>query len=265
LDRAGIDVSLVVPFFNPGPVVRDTVERAAKALEAAGISFEVIAVSDGSTDGSPAALTGLLPEVLEVVELPENRGKGCAVRTGFARARGALIGFLDADGDIPPEQLTGIVRVAAGGGADIVYGSKRHRGSDVEVPFARRSFTRMYSAFIRVMFHLPVLDTQTGVKILRAEVVDAVLPVMVEDRFAFDLELFVLAHDLGHESFVAVPVRVEKAYRSTVSLKAGANLVLDSCRIYWRLRGRRAGRRARATGVSTPAREVPRPRAGGRS
>jgi len=244
LGRAGIDVSLVVPFFNPGPIVRDTVERAAKALEAAGVSYEVIAVSDGSTDGSPAELAGLLPEVLKVVELPENRGKGWAVRTGFALARGALIGFLDADGDIPPEQLTGIVRVAAGGGADIVYGSKRHKGSEVEVPFARRSFTRLYSALIRRMFHLPVLDTQTGVKVMRAEVVRAVLPVMAEDRFAFDLELFVLAHDLGYGSFVAVPVRVEKAYRSTVSLKAGANLAFDSCRIYWRLRvrGRQASR-----------------------
>lgn len=249
-----VDVSLVVPFFNPGPVIRRTVERSADALEATGLSYELIAVSDGSTDDSATSLSGLLPGILRVIHLDVNRGKGFAVRTGMANARGRFVGFIDADGDIPPELLTGLVGVATDGGADIVYGSKREPGSVVDTPLLRRVFSRCYGALVRLLFRLPVLDTQTGIKMVRADVAAAVVPEMTEDRFAFDLELFVRAHDLGHRRFVAVPVRIDKAYRTTISFRAAGTILLDSMRIYSRLRlfvrdgalqGRIAGRVSR--------------------
>jgi len=198
-----------------------------------------VAVSDGATDDSTASLAGLLPGVLETVVLERNRGKGHAVRVGMQRARGRLVGFIDADGDIPPEILPDFVAAAHETGADILFGSKRHPGAQVALPWVRRLSSSAYRMLVRVLFHLSVPDTQTGVKLLRAEVASAVLPSMIEERFAFDLELFVLAQRLGYRSFVEVPVRVDKQYTSTVSVRAARTILWDTLKIYWRFRVQR--------------------------
>jgi glycosyltransferase involved in cell wall biosynthesis len=237
---------MVVPFFNPGPVVRTTIERAASALAASGVSAEIIAVCDGATDGSERTLEGLLPGVLQTVVLDANYGKGHAVREGMARARGALVGFIDADGDIPPEVLPGFVDRARETGADILFGSKRQRESRAEVPWVRRVSSSGYRLLVRLLFRLAVPDTQTGVKLLRAEVVSRVLPQMVEERFAFDLELFVLAQRAGYTSFVEVPVRVDKQYASTVSAREAGTIVADTLNLFWRFRVR--ARRVKSSG-----------------
>ncbi len=237
-----------MPFFNPGPVVKTTVERVAAALEGEGISAEIIAVCDGATDGSERTLEGLLPGVLTTVVLDANYGKGHAVREGMARARGELVGFIDADGDIPPEVLPGFVEKARASGAAILFGSKRHRASKTEVPLLRRVSSSGYRLLVRLLFNLSVPDTQTGVKLLRAEVVDAVLPKMVEERFAFDLELFVLAQRAGYRDFVEVPVRVDKRYASTVSARGASTILTDTLNLFWRFRVRRSWLRRSARG-----------------
>jgi glycosyltransferase involved in cell wall biosynthesis len=240
-----VDLSLVVPFYNPGPVVRQTVERAASALDACGIAFEIIGVSDGSTDGSAASLDGLLPGVVHTVALDTNHGKGYAVRAGMERARGRFVGFIDADGDIPPEILKEFVAVAMTQSPDIVFGSKRHPDSEVNASVVRRLSSLGYRWLVSVLFDLSVPDTQTGIKLLRAEVVAAALSQMTENRFAFDLELFLLARSLGFDAWVDLPVRVDKGSSSTVSLRAAGSIVVDTMNIYWKLIVSPASRRSR--------------------
>jgi glycosyltransferase involved in cell wall biosynthesis len=236
-DERVLDVSLVVPFYNPGPSLRPTIERASATLRASGASFEVIAVSDGSTDGSEASLVGVLPGVLTTVVLDSNRGKGFAVRLGMQRGTGRFVGFLDGDGDIAPEVLSGFVEALEGDPA-ILFGSKRHPDSVVTVPLARRASSFAYRGLVRLLFHLSVPDTQTGVKLLRADVAAAVLPYMVEERFAFDLELFVIARALGFEPFRELPVRIEKHYSGSISLRSAGSIVWDTLKIHSRFRSR---------------------------
>ena len=114
-----------MPFYNPGDALAPTVRRAHESLTEAGVGFEIIAVSDGSTDGSEKTLEGMPPEV-KVVILPANRGKGGALHAGFARASGSWLGFVDSDGDIDPAHLVDYVRVARRGGYDIVFANKKH-------------------------------------------------------------------------------------------------------------------------------------------
>jgi len=239
-DTAGcddaVDLSLIIPFYNPGLAVRSTVQRAAEALEDRGLSFEIIAVSDGSTDESVEALHDVLSGMIRTVVLPVNRGKGFAVRTGFAMARGDWVAFIDADGDIPPEILVPMMERAMATNADIVFGSKRHPESEVSVPVVRRIYSWGYRRLVRRLFHLSVADTQTGVKVLRSEVVAAVLPLVAQERYALDLELFVLADRLGFRTFIEAPVRVEKQYRSTVSLRSVRSILWDTLKIYRRFR-----------------------------
>lgn len=252
-------VSLVIPFYNPGAALRDTVVRSARTLEACGLPFEIVAVSDGSTDGSPATLEGLLPGVLQTVCLPENQGKGEAVRVGFGLATGEYVGFIDADGDIPPELLTHFVEALRGGEVDIAVGSKLHPGSETSSPALRRAFSSGYQLLTKILFDLPVHDTQTGVKFLRRGVLDAVLPETVERRFAFDIELLVLARQLGFDRVVELPVRIGQRSGSTVSLRTVRHILSDTLAVWWRLRVAHAYQSQPATDRSSTVRPAGSP------
>ena len=86
----------------------------------------------------------------------------------------------------------------------------------------RRLYSWGFQQLVRLMFDLDVRDTQTGIKVLRREVLEAVLPLMVEQRFAFDLELLVVARRLGFDRFAELPVRIERRFGSTISVRAVA-------------------------------------------
>jgi glycosyltransferase involved in cell wall biosynthesis len=230
----GPELSLVIPFFNTGSVVRETVDRAVDALRGMPASFEIIAVSDGSSDDSVASLAGAHSGVLEIIVLERNRGKGFAVRSGMERARGRFVAFLDADGDIAPETLVTFLAVARAENPDLVYGSKRHPASRVSAPWIRRVASALYRWLVRVLFRLSIPDTQTGIKLLRKDVVTAVVPRLTIDRFAFDVELFVIASDLGYRDWVELPVTVDKRYSSTVSVRAARKVLADTLKLSWR-------------------------------
>jgi glycosyltransferase involved in cell wall biosynthesis len=212
-----IDISVVMPAYNPGDALRPAVDRCIDVMRAEGIGFELIVVSDGSTDGSMATLEGAGPEV-RIIELPENRGKGGALHAGFSRARGSWVGFVDSDGDIDPAHLVDYLKVGRETGADMVYANKKHRESiSASSPF-RKAISLGFSTLVDALFSLGVNDTQTGCKLLRREVLADVLPRLRETRFAFDLELFVAASTAGYTTAVAAPVELkERMAGSSVS------------------------------------------------
>lgn len=229
------DVAVVVPFFNPGPsVVIDTVARLGAALAAAGIDHRIVAVSDGSTDGSAAALRDAALAHVEVVELAINRGKGAALRVGFEHCRSELVGYLDADGDLPPEQFVALVSVAAATGADAVVGSKLHPESVLDVEGHRLVLSSVFRTLVRLLFRLDVRDTQTGIKLYRGDVVGEVGPALREDGFAIDVELLVAAMRHGHRRIVEAPVTIARGAATTVSAGRAVATVVALFRIAWR-------------------------------
>ncbi len=252
-----LDLTVVVPYFNPGDRVRQTIDELVDTLRATPATFEVIAVSDGSTDGSEHSLDGLPGDVVRTVRLDHNSGKGEALRVGFTRGRGRFLGFIDADGDLPPEQIAVLAAFATARAAadpattagrpgagnpllpDVVLGTKRHPDSQVVYPPMRRLYSWLWQQAVFVLFRLQVRDTQTGLKLVRRDVLADVLPRMLEKRFAFDLELLVVARHLGYRQFVGVPVRIRQRFGSTVSVRAAVGMLLDLLAIWYRLHIRR--------------------------
>lgn len=234
LPPAELDLSLVIPFYNPGSRLAFHVQDVIRVLRAAQVTFEVIAVSDGSTDGSPASIAGI--GQVRVVQLAENQGKGAALRVGLAQGRGRYLGFIDGDGDIPAGQLSHFLAATRAGDPDVVLGTKRHPDSEVVYPWLRRLYSFTYQQLNRVLFKLPTRDTQTGIKLIRRETLAAVLPRMVEKRFAFDLELLVVARRMGYSNFVELPVRITERFTSTISLKSVWMMLIDTFAIFYRLR-----------------------------
>lgn len=238
-DGPTLDLTVVVPYFNPGDRVRETVDELVRTLSGTGASFEVIAVSDGSTDGSEEALADLPAHLVRTVRLQHNHGKGEALRVGFTMGRGRFLGFIDADGDLPPAQVATLAAIAHDRktpAPDVVMGSKRHPDSQVVYPPLRRVYSWAWQQLVLALFGLHVRDTQTGLKLVRREVLADVLPLMQEKRFAFDLELLVVASLLGHRHFVEVPVRIRQRFGSTVSPRAVAGMLADLFAIFYRLR-----------------------------
>ena len=233
LPPAEMDLSLVIPFYNPGFSLAAHVHSVVGVLCAEQVSFEVIAVSDGSTDGSPSSIAGI--DHVRVIELPRNQGKGAALRAGLAQGRGRYLGFIDADGDIPARQLSHFLAAIRAGDPDVILGSKRHPESDIIYPPLRRLYSWGYQQLTWLLFRLPTRDTQTGIKFIRRQTLAAVLPMMLEKRFAFDLELLVVARRMGYRSFAELPVQIVERFTSTVSARAVLRTLRDTLAIFYRL------------------------------
>jgi len=118
--QAAVEFTVVIPFHSPGGALRRTVDHLAETLYAQNISFEMIAVSGGSTDGSEQSLAGL--PWIRVITEADVQDKGAALQRGAAAAAGAWIGFVDVDGDaeVDPYELIECLHRAREGEAVIV-------------------------------------------------------------------------------------------------------------------------------------------------
>ncbi|EQD65425.1 glycosyl transferase, group 2 family protein, partial [mine drainage metagenome] len=141
--------------------------------------------------------------------------------------KGRYLGFIDADGDIPPKVLIPFVALMNLYEPDIILGSKRHPMSDVAYPFLRHLYSIAYQLLVRLLFNLNIRDTQTGIKLVRRDVLEAVLPMMLESGYCFDLELFVVAKSLGFVKFFEAPVTIKERFTSTISPRAVVGMLLD--------------------------------------
>ncbi len=234
-----LSLSVVVPFFNPGDALAPTMRRLVDVLDASGYSYEVIAVSDGSTDGSEQSVIGLHPR-LHVDVAERNRGKGAALRRGFAQSRGAHVAFIDADGDIDPSFVVDYLKAAIVGGHPVVYADKRHAGSVNPSTTRRRVISWTFSTFVTTLFALEARDTQTGCKVLRRDALAEVFPFLCEDGFALDLELFVALRRAGRTGSLGMPVSLnERLAGSTVSTRTMVRTLGDTLRVFARANLRR--------------------------
>jgi hypothetical protein len=119
---------------------------------------------------------------------------------------------------------------------DIVIGSKRHPDSKLKYPLKRRIISAGYFFIIKLLFQMPIRDTQTGLKLFRREVLSKVFPKVLIKRYAFDLELLVLAN---HEGFSIAEAPVIVNYRGKyghIKLSAIFNIFWDTMAVFYRLR-----------------------------
>ncbi|HET7567390.1 MAG TPA: glycosyltransferase [Gaiellaceae bacterium] len=249
-------ISVVMPAFDEAPLLEASLEETVESLRLLGCAFEVVVVDDGSSDDTLAAArhaAARLPEV-RVIGNGAHRGKGHALRTGVAAARGGLVLFLDADLEVHPRQLALLYGALVEREADVVIGSKLHPDAETEYPLRRRVLSHGYHRLVHVLFRLPVHDTQTGLKLFRKGVLDEVAPLLVERRFAFDLELLVAAQRLGHR-IVEAPV-VTTRRRDFPRIGAGDvwDVLRDTLAVWARAgRGGRSRARPPRVGAGVPS------------
>ena len=196
--------------------------------EAAYMRFEERSFGAASIVGSErtVAITGAFTR-------PEHRGKGAAVRSGVAAARGRTIAFTDADLSYSPDQLRTIIG-AVEAGWDVAVGSRRH--PDATTVSSAGAVRGLGSRLINLVTTAVLLshphDTQCGLKAFRSDVAQLVFGLGRIEGFAFDIEALHLVerHEL---SLTEVPVRLDSAERSTVhAVRDGLRVLRD----VWRIR-----------------------------
>jgi len=188
------DLVWVVPCFQEAA----RLERAAVfALADESAPARVLLVDDGSRDGTLALLRSLAaerPALVEVLALPENRGKAEAVRLGLRQglaAGAAFVGFCDADFSTPPAELARLARLMREGEHDVLMGSRvQLLGRTIRRSGLRHYAGRAFATCASLSLGLPVYDTQCGAKLFRpGPALAAALALPFTARWAFDVEL----------------------------------------------------------------------------
>jgi dolichyl-phosphate beta-glucosyltransferase len=235
--RAAVDLTLVVPAYNEAVRLPPTLIRLREYLDAAGDSYEVLVVDDGSRDETVAvaeAEAARWPQ-LHVLRLPENAGKGAAVRAGMLHGRGRLRAFSDADLSTPIEELPRL-RSHLSGACHVAIASRDAPGSDIEIhqPAWREFMGRTYNRILRLLVLPGIRDTQCGFKVFTAEAAEALFEPLETYRFGFDAEVLVRAHRRGWE-IAEVPVRWRHVEESRVGgIGDALRMLFDLVRLRFR-------------------------------
>jgi dolichyl-phosphate beta-glucosyltransferase len=249
--------SLVLPTYNPGPIVDRTVAALRDFLAARRDRWEVLFVCDGCTDGTPDRLRMLSrpDRRFRVIEYTPNRGKGYAVRTGLLAARGAYRLFTDVD---LAYRLADVARVAAvlRDGAAVAIASREHPDSRIELPprylgyaLRRQRQSRLFRAAVHALLPVRQADTQAGLKGMTAAVARRIVPVLACDGFGLDCELLTACARHGLPvAEVPVTVRCEGEASTTGGWRTGLRMLRE----LWAIR-----RRWPAVGFPEPRPDVP--------
>jgi glycosyltransferase involved in cell wall biosynthesis len=233
-------VSVVLPVYRLVDTIAGNIDRVVAAL--AGVpDVEIVVADDGSDDGTRAAAEAAATRHrnVTVVGYEQNAGKGRAIRTGVAATAGETVVLLDGDLDLPPEQVPDVLDRFAASGADAMVGSKWASMKAGGYPLVRRILSRAFSLATRLLFWLPVSETQTGLKVFRREPLVRWLDELQVARYAYDLELLVLMRRAGCR-IVETPVTLAvSSSSSSVTVKTLWEMGLDTLRVRLRPRKRK--------------------------
>ena len=178
-------LSVVIPCFNEAATILDLLERVRSAPVA---SKQIIVVDDGSTDGTRELLQGLQAGDLTVLLHERNRGKGAALATGFAAARGEICIVQDADLEYDPAEYPLVIGPIVQGKADVVFGSRFQGAAPHRVVyFWHRVGNGVLTLFSNMLTDLNLTDMETCYKAFRTEIIQAIR--IREQRFGFEPEI----------------------------------------------------------------------------
>jgi len=194
------ELSVVIPAYNERARLGRTLEAILAYLERRGLDAEVLVVDDGSRDGTAEVARAFASRGVRLVQLPANRGKGAALRAGVLASRGGRVLLTDADLSTPIEELGRLEEQLPR--AAVVLGSRAACGSEISLrqPVYRELMGKTFNVLLRLLGLTRLRDTQCGFKLLEGEAARALFAELSVERFAYDVELVLLAGRRGYRT-----------------------------------------------------------------
>ena len=222
--------SVVIPAYNEEKRLPAYLRKTIAYFDDRGEAYEVIVVDDGSHDETVNVVERFQVDApsVRLIKLAENRGKGCAVRTGMLETKGTLCLFTDADGATPIRELERLERAIANG-ADIAIGSRTARDPTrvVQERVFRKISGSIFNIAVRSLGVTGITDTQCGFKLFRAPVARALFSVLQCDGFSFDVELLFLGQRWKYR-IAEVPIQwTEQAGSKVRIVRDGRRMIYD--------------------------------------
>lgn len=195
------ELSIVIPAYNEAQRIGPTLEAITAHMNACGLDYELLVVSDGSTDSTDSVVQSYAQNDsrIQLISYHPNRGKGCAVRTGMLKARAKDVLLSDADLATPIDELEKLQETAANGCA-VVVGSRALKTSMIIGwrPWYRELSGKVFNTIVRLLAIPSVRDTQCGFKLFKDGSARRIFSIARLDGFGFDVEALYLARKLGY-------------------------------------------------------------------
>lgn len=180
-------VSIVIPVYNEIQTIAHVLDRVRMA-PTPGLKKDIIVVDDASTDGTAEYLRGLQEEGVKCLFHAKNKGKGAALRTGFAEGAGDVVIVQDADLEYDPDEYPKLLRPIIDGKADVVFSSRFLGGEEHRVLYFWHAVGNKFLTLVSNMLsNLNLSDMESCYKVLTRDVIRRIK--IEEDRFGFEPEI----------------------------------------------------------------------------
>jgi len=209
-------LSVVLPIYQEADIIHDILINLLDVLTKSNVTFEVIAVEDGSTDGTADILQALKSQyagVLFVVQHPYNKGNGAAIKTGIKMARGDIIACMDADGQHNPQDLLRMLPFMHE--YDLVVGARtnKYKGS-----WFRNFANQFYNRLASWLTQFKIEDLTSGFRLFRASVVKRYVH-LFPARFSYPTTSTLAFIKGGHNvKYVDIEVNVRQGSSSKIRI-----------------------------------------------
>lgn len=177
-----VGLTLVVPVYNEELGIEQTLDELRKIKKSAKFPLEILLVNDGSKDGTGAILAKVPSREFSVIEHPQNRGYGAALKTGIAHAAYDYIAITDADGTYPNERIPELYKMTIDEKLDMLVGSRT--GKDVKIALIRRPPKFILRKLAEYLSARKIPDMNSGLRIMRREVLLRFMNIL-PDGFSF--------------------------------------------------------------------------------
>lgn len=225
-------ISVIMPAYNVEDTLKEAVAKTLDTLASIVDDYEVIIVDDGSTDRTAEIASSLDKNPhLKVLRHARNMGKGAAIKTGVKHATGEYTILIDADMEINPEQIRGLITMLRE--YDVIVASKRCKGSIYKAPLMRKILSTAFNALTMLLLKVKIRDTQTGLKAFKSTWLKRIMNLILVKRYAYDAEVLAVANLLKLK-IGEVPVHVVQSAR--FSPRAVMHMLIDLMGITYRLR-----------------------------
>ncbi len=238
-----INLSLVIPCYNEEKNIYHNLLEISNIVNEFEKNFEIVCVNDGSIDNSrkEIAKAEKKENCILCVSYDENKGKGYALKKGTEKANGKIIAFIDSDLELSPIYIKKYMEIMKATKSDVVIASKMHENSVLNYPLRRKILSFGYYLFLKMLFHLNVKDTQTGLKVFKGEVVKEAMLKLETNGFAFDIELLALINQKGYK-IVDAPISLDFSREHSmgrIKLRDIWNMMVDTIKIFYKIKFRK--------------------------